>query len=518
MECSVQVVPDMLSNGVTRYSDRVCVAEGGRSHTFAETSARASQLASALRVHGLNPGDRVALLAMNELEYTEIQVACQRAQLTLVPFNFRLAVPELRYLMGDAQPAALIHGPGFEGVASELDCKQTIHLGPEGCGDSYEAFLESAPVSLAQTRTQAPSSLEPSAPAVILYTSGTTGRPKGAVLSNLALWARMTSFAVDVGMGSDSTFLQCLPLFHIASNLGYGFTFAAGTNVFVKAFSPEAVFEHLEVSRPTHVLMVPTMINMVLNHPDVASSDWSCVQQVIYGASSIAPDVLRQAIDVMGCGFLQMYGMTETGAALILRPEDHDPVGHPEWLAAAGTDAINMATIIVDDQDHEVGPGTVGEIVTRGPCVMSSYWQNEEASNEALRNGWMHTGDAGYRSDDGYVFVTDRIKDMIVSGGENIYPREVEDVLFAHEAVLEAAVIGVPDDRWGERVHAVVVFHPGSEIPEQDLLEYCREHLAGYKVPRSVETAPELPKNATGKVLKTELRTPHWHDRQRGIN
>jgi acyl-CoA synthetase (AMP-forming)/AMP-acid ligase II len=187
-------------------------------------------------------------------------------------------------------------------------------------------------------------------------------------------------------------------------------------------------------------------------------------------------------------------------------------------LAAAGTDAINMATIIVDDQDHEVGPGTVGEIVTRGPCVMNGYWQNDDATDEALRNGWMHTGDAGYRSDDGYVFVTDRIKDMIVSGGENVYPREVEDVLFAHDAVLEAAVIGVPDDRWGERVHAVVVFHPGSEVAEQRLLEYCRENLAGYKVPRSVETASELPKNATGKVLKTELRAPHWQERQRGIN
>ena len=507
----MQIVPDMLTNGAKRAGDLACVSDGTSSYSFRETDERASRLAWSLRNLGLQRGDRVALLAMNELEYTEIQVASQRAGLILVPLNYRLAVPELQYLVDDSSPSLLIHGPGFADHAEALDVVPTVHLGDAGHGSSYNELLDSA------AGTIAAGPVEPEAPCVILYTSGTTGRPKGAVLSNMALWARINSSSLEFAQQPGDSLLQCLPLFHIASNVGYAFSYMNATNIFVKTFDPTTIFEHLERDRPTYVLLVPTMINMLLNHPDIATSDWSSVRTIIYGASTISPDVLARAIDVMGCDFVQMFGMTETSGCTVLRPNDHDPINHPEWLASAGTGAAGFETLVVGSDDVELPPGEVGEIVTRGPAVMTEYWANPDASAEALRNGWMHTGDAGYRGEDGYVYVTDRFKDMIVSGGENIYPREVEDVLFAHEAILEAAVIGIPSERWGEQVHAIVVLHDGVDVAEQSLLEYTREHLASYKLPRSVAFVDALPKNVTGKILKTELRAPYWEAADRSV-
>lgn len=496
----MQTVPDMLVNAAKRFGALACVSDGLRARSFAETHERAGRLAAAWRAQGLAPGDRIALLAHNELEYTEIQVACQRAGLVLVPMNYRLSPAELAYIVEDCAPRALIHGPGFAETAAALGVERTCHLGTQGSGLAYDEVLAGADVAI-----ELPA-LPAATPCSILYTSGTTGRPKGAVLSNLALWARMNSSALEVRPRAGAVFLQCLPLFHIASNLGYAFTYCGATNVFLTQFDLQRLIEHIERDRPSHILLVPTMINMLLNHPDIAEVDFSPVEMVLYGASSIAPDLLRRAMEVMGCEFLQLFGMTETSGCTVLRPPDHDPIAHPQWLASAGTDAIGFETRVVDEQDAEVGAGVVGEIVTRGPAVMTGYWNNEEASAEALRNGWMHTGDLGYRGDDGYVYITDRKKDMIISGGENVYPREVEDVLYAHPTVLEAAVIGIPDARWGERVHAVVVLRAGQTQNAEELSEFLRERLAGYKLPRSFEFRDDLPKNATGKILKKDLR------------
>ena len=263
-----------------------------------------------------------------------------------------------------------------------------------------------------------------------------------------------------------------------------------------------ALHDHLA----THVLLVPTTINMIGNHPGIEAERFEHLQMVLYGASPIAPDVLRRAIDVFGCAFLQFFGMTETAGCTMLRPADHDPEARPDLLASAGTDSISFETLVVDPDDVPCPPGAVGEIVTRGPALMDGYWGQPEATAQALRNGWMHTGDLGYRNEEGYLFVTDRLKDMIVTGGENVYPREVEDVLFAHPAIFEAAVIGLPDERWGERVHAVLVARPGHDMSEADVLAYCRGKLAGYKCPKTAELVSCLPKNVTGKVLKRELR------------
>ncbi|WP_420451406.1 class I adenylate-forming enzyme family protein [Ilumatobacter sp.] len=501
----MQFVPDMIVNAARRFPQTRSVTDGERSHTFADTHERATRLAAALRARGLARGDRVALLAVNEIEYTEIQVACQRGGFILVPLNYRLALPELAYLVDDSAPRVLIAGAGYVREADRLVVEQKFFLGAHGVGTSYDSLLDSA----IEERDTTFDALDATAACTILYTSGTTGRPKGAVLTNLSIWARQASFSVEVAAPPGSRFLQCLPMFHIASNLGYHFSYTGSTNVFLPQFDAEGFFDLLESERPTHILLVPTMINMLLNHPRIGRADFSSVEMVLYGASSIAPAILKSAIETMNCGFLQFFGMTETSGCSILRPSDHDPERHPEWLASCGTDAIGFETRVVDDADDEVDADVVGEIVTRGPGVMSEYWRNPDASDEAMRNGWMHTGDLGVRSVDGYIYITDRKKDMVVSGGENVYPREVEDALYSHPDVFEVAVIGVPDERWGERVHAVVVLHDSAIEDARSLSDHARERLATYKIPRTFDFVDELPKNVTGKILKTELRSAH---------
>jgi acyl-CoA synthetase (AMP-forming)/AMP-acid ligase II len=506
------VITDLLVNPAKRFPDRMCSVEGERGLTFRETNVRASLLAHALVKRGLRPDDRVALLAMNEVEFTEVQIACMRAKLILVPINFRLAIPEMQYAVRDSEPTLLIHGPGFAEHASQLGIADVWHLGPEGFGNPYEELLATGSVP------DVVEPLDPDQANSIIYTSGTTGRPKGAVMTNLSIWARVASFHAETQPRESGVFLQCLPMFHMASHLSYSFMVMGNTNVMLREFSPQAVLAHIERYGATDVLMVPTMINMVAQHPTSRDADLSTLKRVLYGASSIAPDVLRHAMDVLGCRFFQFFGMTETSGSTILRESDHDPVLHPEWLASAGSDAVGYDTRIVDDQDCEVPAGVVGEIVTRGAALMKEYWRNPQATAEAMRNGWMHTGDMGYRSSEGFVYITDRKKDMIISGGENVYPREVEDVIYGYPGVFEAAVIGVPDERWGERVHAVVVAKPDEGVSVDELLAYLRTQLASYKVPKSAEVVAELPKNATGKILKTVLREPYWRGVERQVN
>ncbi|MGE3619443.1 MAG: class I adenylate-forming enzyme family protein [Acidimicrobiia bacterium] len=507
--------PDLLLNAATRFGERPCVIEGDRVLTFAEVDARADRLAGALLAGGLRRGDRVALLAGNVLEYLEVQVATMRAGLILVPLNFRLAVPELAYIVGDSRPRVLVHGPGHAEAAAALGVERTIHLGDAGTGEPYaEVLAQGEPWPAGTPRPR----LDAEAANVILYTSGTTGRPKGAVISNGALMARLNMFAIEWGNRPGATFVQALPMFHIASHAAYSYTYVGATIVMVPEFRPAGVLELISRVRATHVMLVPTMINMVLDEPTLADADLSHLEMILYGASAIPPEVLRRALAAFGCGFLQIYGMTETAASSLLRPADHDPDRFPERLASAGTDSLGTETRVVDGDDVEVPPGELGEVVIRGPIVMDGYWNAPEATAEALRGGWMHTGDIGYRSTDGYLYISDRLKDMIVSGAENVYPREVEDVLYEHPAVADAAVIGVPDERWGERVHALVVTRAGVEVDLDALLAHCRSRLAGYKVPKTAELVDELPRNATGKVLRKDLRARYWAGHDRHVN
>jgi acyl-CoA synthetase (AMP-forming)/AMP-acid ligase II len=506
----VLIVPDLLAFGVARVPGRPCVVAGDRAHTFREASERASRLADALQRQGIRRGDRVAVLAQNELEYTELQVGACRAGAILAPLNWRLTVPELRFMVENSTPSLLIHGPGYAATARELGLP-TWHLGESGHGEPYEEQLAAADASAPVPALRAEDAAQ------IIYTSGTTGRPKGAILSNHALWSRCNTLALEYHAHSGHVYVGGLPMFHMAAHPNWAFTYVGATTVMIRAFEPQQMLEAVERFRGTHLMLVPTMITMLLEHPALDEADLSSLQAVLYGGSPIAPDLLRRAVQRLGCDFGQTYGMTETSVATYLVPADQDPDRKPHLLSSGGRAAISQQVRVVDEHDEDVAAGELGEVVVRGPQLFDGYWADPAATAEALRGGWMHTGDIGYFSDEGYLYIVDRLKDAIVSGGENVYSREVEDALYAHPDVLEAAVIAVPHERWGEAVHALVVARPPARPDAEELIAHCRERLAGYKVPKSIELVDELPKNALGKLEKKQLRDRYWSGRQRSI-
>jgi acyl-CoA synthetase (AMP-forming)/AMP-acid ligase II len=357
--------------------------------------------------------------------------------------------------------------------------------------------------------------ISPDDVAVQLYTSGTTGRPKGVMLMHRN-FTETVSANEAAGLSwnqwseADSA-IQAMPVSHI-SGTGWGILCVHhGAPCHIqRQFDLDQTFDMIDQHRITKIFLVPAALQFLVRHPRAASTDFSCIREMGYGASPIPLALLREALSVLGCGFVQFYGMTETtGTIVALGPEDHVPEGSPR-MRAAGKPLPWVEIRVVDAAGEEVPRGAVGEIVTRSPANMLGYWKRPEETAKTIRNGWLHTGDAGYLDEDGYVFIHDRVKDMIISGGENVYPAEVESALSEHPAVAEVAVIGVPDEKWGEAVKAVVVLRPDAELTEAALVAWSRERIAGFKTPRSVDFAAVLPRNASGKLLKRELRAPYW--------
>jgi acyl-CoA synthetase (AMP-forming)/AMP-acid ligase II len=492
---------DLVRAAATRFPDKAAVVGNGRRLTFAELDDRVGQLGAALRAMGLKPGDRVALLAANELEHLELQAACLRSGFALVPMNNRLTERELSFILTDCDPALLVLGRNEEkrgaALAGQLGIANLLALGNPQELPSYDEALQAArPDPDADPH-------DPELPAKIMYTSGTTGSPKGAVVDRLGFTARVMINAVELETRSGDVHQACLPMFHIAAFLSYAHTVVGATVVMLPEFDPAEALATMQRERVTTTVLVPTTIAMLLDSPAIEGADLSALRLIIYGGSSIEPGPLRRAMDRFGCDFHQQYGMTETGGQTLLRPADHDPAD-TERLASAGTEAVGLEVRVVDDEDVPVAQGEVGEIVCRGPSVMLRYWNRPEATAEALRGGWMHTGDMGYRDSRGYLHITDRRNDMIITGGENVYPREVEAVLIEHPGIAEVAVVGVPDPKWGQTVTAAVV---GAVPADDELAAWAKERLAGYKVPRRWIRVDELPHNVTGKVLKHKLRT-----------
>jgi acyl-CoA synthetase (AMP-forming)/AMP-acid ligase II len=354
-----------------------------------------------------------------------------------------------------------------------------------------------------------------------MYTSGTTGRPKGAVIQHRAVAAQLHQAVMAFGGAPGDRALIVAPLYHAAAAVTAFCTVQTGGTLYVQEdFVPADVVHALSEERIRMALLVPAMIQFCLHAvPDVAERSYDDLALMVYGASPIAESTLRRALEVFQCDFIQGYGMTETtAAATYLYPSDHRAAldGRSELLLSAGRPLLGTRIRIVDESDREVPPGTIGEVCIRGPQVMRGYWNRPDASEEALRGGWMHTGDAGTLDDEGYLFIQDRVKDMIVSGGENVYPKEIEDVLFEHPGVADAAVIGVPDEKWGETVKAIVV-RKDESVGADEILEHCRSKLGGYKQPRSVDFVDALPRNPSGKVLKKDLREPYWKGHQRRV-
>lgn len=510
-----------LHKAVREYPNDEAVVFGNRRQTWAQLTDRVARLAGVLQKLGMGEGDRVGILGLNSDRYMETVFASLWGGGVFNTVNIRWSAPEIAYSLDDCDTQILFvddeFAPLIETVKAKSSALKTVvYMGegtaPEGCEDLESLMAGASPVPDAGRRDKDL--------AGILYTGGTTGKPKGVMLSHGNLYLSALSTVIPACRRDRIVGLHSAPFFHVAGiGLIVQLAIRGGTHVILPRFEPLPVIQAIERETVLETFLVPTMLRAVLDHPDFEKHDTSSLRCLIYGASPMDSALLKRAMAKLpNADFLQMYGMTELSPTVtMLLPEVHaDPAQHDKLMSAGNP--THIAEIrIVDPMDNEVERGQVGEICARGPMVMQGYWNKEEQTRDAIRDGWMHTGDAGYMSDDGYLFLVDRIKDMIVTGGENVYSVEVEDVLLQHPAVSQCAVIGVPDEKWGERVHAAIVLREGHELDEADVIGFCKEHIAGYKCPRSFEVRTEMPMSGAGKLLKFKIKEEHWKGKGRNI-
>ncbi|MGI9345049.1 MAG: fatty acid--CoA ligase [Gammaproteobacteria bacterium] len=507
-------------DGMTQ-NDEIAIEFEGEQISYRELTRRARAVANGLIAMGIRADDRVAIFLKNSPEYVELLLGCSIIGAAPVGVNWRLAPPEVAYVINDSQAKVLFCGSDFADLIQGIraDLKQVTEVFATGFERAewpyYTEWRDRQDASLPNLKSK------PEDTALQLYTSGTTGHPKGACLthanflyisSNLEKneWFDWTSQEVN---------LVCMPMFHIAGTNWILLGLLAGCrNIILRDVDPGAILELIEESRVTTAIFVPAVIMFLMQHPRCAETDFSSFRQLTYGASPIPEELLKQAMARFECDFVQVYGLTETcGLTTNMRPEAHRQGG--SRLRSCGTANTTVEVQVQDDEGKEVPHGEIGEIVTRSPAVMSGYWNLPEETAKAFRNGWFRTGDAGYRDEEGYFYIHDRIKDMIISGGENIYPAEIESALFAHPEIADVAVFGIPDEKWGEAVHTVIVMKPDTApISLEDLQTYARAQLAGYKIPRSMETIDVLPRNPSGKILRRLLREKYWQGTQRQVN
>jgi acyl-CoA synthetase (AMP-forming)/AMP-acid ligase II len=522
---AVMNIGSYLTRAAEQVPDRLAVACGNYRASYAEEERRVNALAIALKSLGLRQGDRAAILQWNCPQFLETMLACFKAGFCVVPINARLHPEEVRYHLQDCEAGAVIYGAEFgDAIACIRESLPTTrHFisidARSSCELDFESLVRDHATTIDQTVRVESDDL-----AWLFYTSGTTGRPKGAMLTYGNLDYAITSLLADVlPIDYRDAALHAAPLSH-----GSGFQAltnvakaAANVILFPRHFEPTNVFETIERYRVTNIFLAPTMIKLLVDAPEIEKYDLSSLRHIVYGGGPMYVDDLKIALGRLGPLFVQIYAQGETPmTGTYLRREDHVTHGSEEQesrLMSAGVARTGVEVRILDAEDGEGARGELGEIVVRGPSVMKGYWRQPDATADTLRNGWLHTGDVGYMDSSGYVFILDRKKDMIISGGANIYPREIEEVIQQHPAVKEVAVVGVPDELWGESVRAVVALHDGYSVTEHDIVSECLGHLASYKKPTSVEFVPELPKNANGKILKRELRDRYWLARDRKV-
>lgn len=507
------------------YADQPFAEYQGQTLSYGEADAWANRFANSLLASGLAKGDRFAWLSKNNLEICLMFFGASKVGIIPVPLNYRLAPREWAYIVSDAESLMLFcedeYASGIDSVKSEIpSVKRWVTLGSDSKPEGWQTLSD----WLEEDATKPAASVCESDQCYQMYTSGTTGLPKGAMISqgNVTNNIQMAHLASSITPRQERNLIVA-PVFHAAAALSMMAMVASGSTLVIHhEFVPARVVQSLDEEAITMTTMVPAMIQACLVAvPDIATRKFEKLRLISYGASPIAQETLQKAMSVFGCGFAQGFGMTElTCIATNMTPAVHERAasGESGLLLSAGRPQMGTEIKIADENDEELPRGQVGQILVRGPQTMMGYWRLPEATDSALKGGWMHTGDAGYMDEEGFIYIQDRIKDMIVSGAENIYPAEVERAIFEHPAVADTAVVGIPDEQWGETVLAFVALKPGQTLELETLQAFCRERLAGYKIPSKLEIIDAIPRNASGKSLKTKLRQPYWEGKQRQVS
>lgn len=515
---AIGVLADIPSAQTRARGDAVAIKFDGRETSFAALDAASNSVAHALIAAGVQPGDRVSVLTKNHDSWFPLFFGTARARACLAPINCRLAASEVGFIVGDAAPKILFVGEDFfeTALAALTEFSEPPHLvalyGEHPAFEPFSHWLGDASATPPGDRPELNDDV------LQLYTSGTTGRPKGVILTNknyrrfLEMATKVDGFVYD----EDDTVMIVMPLFHVAgTNVSFAGLAQGGRIVLIKDFAADEAIGLMETEKVAHAFLAPAMIQMMLQQPKVGEQNYAALRSIAYGASPISEDVLRRARTTFGCGFVQFYGMTESaGSGSYLSPAAHDLPGK---LTSCGHPWPDVQMAILGPDGQVLATGEIGEIAIRGDIVMKGYWNRIEATEETLVNGWLHTGDVGYCDEDGYFFVHDRIKDMIVSGGENVYPAEVENAILGCPGIADVAVIGIPDDKWGESVKALVVRSADMEVEPAAIIGWARQRIAAYKLPKTVEFIDALPRNPSGKVLRRELRAPYWEGRDRAV-
>lgn len=516
----------LLHRNVQQRPNQDAIIFNGQSWTYQQMAERVARLAGALQALGISPSDRVSMLSLNSNRYVEYLFAVPWAGGAINPVNTRWSAAEVAYSLVDSETKILVVDDNFVSDAGTIKeqtpgLQQVIYAGDGDCPDdmlSYERLIEN---------TQPVEDVYRNGDDLfgVFYTGGTTGSPKGVMQSHASMMVFPLTGAMMTGMTQEPRMLHCAPLFHIA---GYGIMLISfimgGTQVVLPSFNPADVSSAVREHSVTDMLLIPTMVQLLLDSPGFDPANFTSLQHIIYGASPMPLGTMDKAMESMPhVGFVHAYGMTECGLITVASADNHTTQTRESGrIRSAGLAGPVQEVRIVDENNAPLPTGSVGEIVMRGPNAMLGYWQKSEVTEKTIVDGWLHTGDGGYLDEAGYLFVVDRVKDMIISGGENVYSAEVEAIITQHPAVSQCAVIGIPSDEWGEAVHAVIVPAPGTEraddVTVENLRDFCREHIAGYKCPRSLELVNALPMSGAGKILKTELRKPYWQNRDQQVS
>ena len=512
---------ELLARSARKFPNKTAVVFEGTRLTYKEVDDRANAMANSLIAMGVKKGDRVALIADNTYEWIEMYFAPAKAGAIFAPVNSTAVSREMEYVLNYISPKVLILQPRFVDMIQSIkgrlpSVESYVVMSADVPGmENYERLIRE------NSKEEPVVDIDPLDIGLIIFTGGTTGMPRGGMHTHRGLVFNAHTLAIGYKQDYNDVEMHVTPIYHtaMASQIMCS-TFLGNKHVIVPKFEAEKVLELIEQEGITCGFVVPTIINMLLQLPDLEKYNVSSLRALYYGGAPMPIKLLEQALKRIPVGFTQVYGQTEGFLYAMLPPEDHIIEGPAEKVKrsrAAGRALVNYEIKIFDQEDREVPIGEVGEIVVKGPSMMAGYWDRPDETAEVMRGGWLHTGDLARMDEDGYLYIVERKKDMIISGGKNIYRPEIEEVLYRHPAVLEATVFGIPDDYWGEAVKAAVALKPGMELTEKELMEYCTQNLASYKKPKSVDFLEELPKSPAGKILKRALRDKYWANAERKI-